>query len=693
MFLTLATAFLLHALENPQNNHPNIVGGSGNLRTFSAEPNEPSTFGAALTGNFFTKNPFLTGIKNSRNQFRVDGNYTFDFGIPVEVFSGFTFTYNDNSTSASATTMTTFFENFDVGIRLGHSVFSEYFSLGGFMYGRAFSGTRAFRNTSGGTTVKSGPMMSGSAGFSATLNLKKKWPDFPLRQHFNIGYRLPNGNITGASPANDPTDFNRFALDSYHFQALVPSYSIELLYRWVAPFVEYTLEYALFADSPKPDFGDNRQKLTLGLRVTPMTSFSILMAGDIGIGGPNSGQATGIPKNPPYDIFFGLAFQTLGKKLTSEVGSVRGVVTDGRTGSLLPEVHVTLINENVPPFTTDISGNYIFERIANGNHQARFEKTGFEPTIKSFSIREGADTILDATLSPAMPKNGSLELIIVDQSNQPIRQAIITISGLEAGHVTDEKGNLAVNQIQEGEHTINAEAPGYNSSQIKLQILPSQTIRQTMTLQKMIPKEGTCTGTVKNADGTPLTAVFTSVDGKISPFGTDPVTGTFLQTLPQGSYQLKVQAENYLPQNITCSVLPGESNPIEITLEKPKQAVVIDNKIVLPDAIYFEFGKASIKAESLPILDQVVGILLKNDNFQSLKVEGHTDNVGGDAYNQTLSEKRAQSVRLYLIKKGVKGSKIAAQGFGKSKPIATNLTAEGRAENRRVEFNLVRNEE
>lgn len=694
MLLTsLIASFLLNALENPQNNRPNLVGGSGNLRTFSAQPNEPTTFGVALIGNFFTLDPFLTDIKNSRNQFRVDGNYTFDLGIPVEFFAGFTFTYNDNSTSASATTMTTFFENSDIGVRLGHRFFTDRFYLGSYGYVRAFSGTRAFRNTSGGTTLKSGPVLSGAAGFSATLDLSKDWTSFPWRQHFNIGYRAPNGNLTGASPTGDLTDFNRFALDSYYFQALVPSISAELLYHWVSPFIEYTLEYAILTKDPKPKFTDNRQKLTLGTRINPMTSFSILLAGDLGIGGPHSGVATGIPKNPDYDIFIGIAFQTLGSKLNNDIGSVRGVVTDQQTGSLLADVKITVISDSAAPFTTDPSGSYAFDRLRNGNYQVRYEKAGFEPTVKSFSIRNGADTILDASLSIALPKKGVLELSVVDESGVGIPRAIVNVSGMESGLVADDAGRLMVSSLLEGTHSVAAEASGYDSANLNVQILPNQSVKQSVTLKKQAPKEGQCSGVVKNPDGTPLTAVFTSIDGKLSPFGTDPVSGSFSQTLPQGSYQLRVQAENYLPQNIECNVVPGVPSSVEITLEKPKEAVVVDNKIVLPDAIYFEFGKATIKDESLPILDQVIDILLKNDNYQQLRVEGHTDNIGGDAYNQKLSERRSQAVRLYLIKKGVKASKVAAAGFGKSKPIATNLTPEGRAENRRVEFNLVRTEE
>ncbi len=687
--LLLFSQLSVFALDNPQNSFPNLYGGSGVLRTFSAQPNEPTTFGAHLLGNFFTKDPFLNGLKNSRNQFRIDGNYTFDFKLPIELFGGFTFTYNDNSNTVAATTMTTFFENADLGVRVGKSVGYENFYLGGYAYVRALSGTRAFRNTSGGTAQKSGPVVSGAVGFTQTLDMSKKWEKLPLRQNFTVGYRAPNGNLNAA---ND--DFNRFALDAFKYQAIVPALSIEALYKYITPFIELSMEYALGTGADKGvEFSDNRKKVTLGTRISPLSSFSILVAGDIGIGGPREGKAVGIPRNPPYDIYIGLAFQTLGSRLAAETGSVRGVVTDQATGSPLNDVKITLLNESNAPLQTDESGIYEFEILKNGNYQAQFEKPGYEKTIKSFSVRNGNDTLLDASLAIAGPKSGTLEVVVLDQETQaPIRRAIVSVSGFDGGLATDDLGKVNIRALMEGEHSIAVEAPGYATGTSSATIQPEQLVTQTVLLQKAAPETGTCEGTVKNVDGTPLTAVFTDTQGTIPHFGTDPVTGAFSGTMPPGTYEFKVQAENYLPQTVQCTVSAGQTSTIDIALEKPKQAVIIENKIVLPDAIYFEFGRSDIKSESLPVLDQVVDILLKSEGaFDQLKVEGHTDDVGGAAYNQSLSEKRAASVRMYLLKKGIKGSKVVSSGFGKTKPIATNLTPEGRAENRRVEFNLVRN--
>jgi len=103
--------------------------------------------------------------------------------------------------------------------------------------------------------------------------------------------------------------------------------------------------------------------------------------------------------------------------------------------------------------------------------------------------------------------------------------------------------------------------------------------------------------------------------------------------------------------------------------------------------IRFEFGSAVVKTESFEILDEVADILKEWTNY-SVSVDGYTDIVGSDEINLALSEKRAQAAASYLQSKGIDENRISSQGFGKAKPEADNDTPEGRALNRRVEFNL-----
>lgn len=105
------------------------------------------------------------------------------------------------------------------------------------------------------------------------------------------------------------------------------------------------------------------------------------------------------------------------------------------------------------------------------------------------------------------------------------------------------------------------------------------------------------------------------------------------------------------------------------------------------DNLAFETGKDVIKETSFPYLDKLAEVLLAEPSWK-LKIVGHTDNVGNDAYNLELSKRRATAVKKYLVAKSVMESSITTDGKGETAPIDTNDTAEGRAKNRRVEFTI-----
>jgi len=118
----------------------------------------------------------------------------------------------------------------------------------------------------------------------------------------------------------------------------------------------------------------------------------------------------------------------------------------------------------------------------------------------------------------------------------------------------------------------------------------------------------------------------------------------------------------------------------------PKPAPKVERTIILDDVL-FDFDKSTVKPEAGAILDRLVAFMKENKDKKAA-LSGHTDNVGSDAYNQKLSERRTNSVKDFVVKKGVESGRISSQGFGESKPIADNKTKEGRAKNRRVEIKV-----
>ncbi len=113
----------------------------------------------------------------------------------------------------------------------------------------------------------------------------------------------------------------------------------------------------------------------------------------------------------------------------------------------------------------------------------------------------------------------------------------------------------------------------------------------------------------------------------------------------------------------------------------------VAEKIILR-GVNFDFDKDEIRSDGAVILDEAAGMLTGAHTGARVRIEGHTDATGPDAYNQGLSERRANSVRSYLVSHGVDASRLTTVGYGESSPIADNGTREGRALNRRVELQV-----
>jgi OOP family OmpA-OmpF porin len=119
----------------------------------------------------------------------------------------------------------------------------------------------------------------------------------------------------------------------------------------------------------------------------------------------------------------------------------------------------------------------------------------------------------------------------------------------------------------------------------------------------------------------------------------------------------------------------------------PPAAPQVAEKIILR-GVNFDFDKDEIRPDAAVILDEAAGMLTGAHTGARVRIEGHTDSTGPEAYNQGLSERRANSVRSYLVSHGVDASRLTTVGYGESRPMADNATREGRALNRRVELQV-----
>jgi outer membrane protein OmpA-like peptidoglycan-associated protein len=164
------------------------------------------------------------------------------------------------------------------------------------------------------------------------------------------------------------------------------------------------------------------------------------------------------------------------------------------------------------------------------------------------------------------------------------------------------------------------------------------------------------------------------------------MTGRELKNLPAGTYIYKaVDAFNCISSDTLHFKEPVIKN---LGLEDKLNNIEEGSAIVLEN-IFFEFNKTALLPTSYNELDKVALFMVEND-IKLIEISGHTDSEGADAYNQKLSEGRAKSVVEYLVSKGVSPERIKPVGYGESRPIESNLSEIGRAQNRRVEFTLIK---
>jgi OmpA-OmpF porin, OOP family len=136
------------------------------------------------------------------------------------------------------------------------------------------------------------------------------------------------------------------------------------------------------------------------------------------------------------------------------------------------------------------------------------------------------------------------------------------------------------------------------------------------------------------------------------------------------------------PEVVPAPVPPAPVAPV------PTPPPAVASKVTFSADAFFDFDKSVLKPEGRAKLDELAS-KVQDINLEVIVAVGHTDSIGSDAYNQKLSERRAQAVKAYLESKGIDKSRVYTEGKGEKQPVADNKTREGRAQNRRVEIEVV----
>lgn len=537
----------------------------------------------------------------------------------------------------------------------------------------------------------------------------------PLRFHVNAQYYFDNSSSivsdtearrraaqpgfdssicsTGAA-ASEPRCFlevsrvERFALGINRLDRLNINIGVEAPLPYVHPFVEWQVGvpvnrqgyqcYDPPSGGARPGgagdddlcfanqgFSSIPSRLTIGARVLPpVRGLSALLAVDVGTSGTSTFVRELAP-TPPWQLYFGAAFaydthpvvqrvevagepriETREVDRTPPGGHVLGQVRDAEGHAGIQGAVVTFDGHpELPILASAPDGRFRSGRIAPGDYRLRVTAPDYNPG-------ECAVTITGPAAPAAAPSDGasSTAPATAPAPSGPAPETEATVNcDLRA---MPRRGGLTVRVV--------SSVGGAGVAGVPVLITPADS-----------------------AAGQPRTET-TGADGTVT-----------VGELLAGAYTVQAQSSDRHMGGLAqpTNVVARQSTSVDLTVTRrpARPSVAIrGNLLTIARQVHFQTNSAEILPDSNTLLEEIADVIGKHPELVSIDIQGHTDNQGQPASNQTLSEARANSVREALIRLGIEGNRLVAHGFGQTRPVRPNLTAAGRAANRRVEFHITR---
>lgn len=324
-------------------------------------------------------------------------------------------------------------------------------------------------------------------------------------------------------------------------------------------------------------------------------------------------------------------------------------------------------------FTIDSEGNVFTSRANKALEGAQLDLYMLVP--KTFKINLNGYVFSEKTQEPLQ---ANVEIRVKDKEPAALR--------------SNTSGKFETRMPEVKEYTVATTAEGFLPKELKftVPVLYSDTTVSIEIPLKPVAKKLILSGNVYNKktdQQIPAKLEITVKNDRKTNFKVDASKGSYEREVPKvGWYLITASSEGYLNATDSVRLESEELSPAikDLYLEPIEVGVTVRLK-----NIYFDFDKTTLKKESFTELNKVVDFLKQNSSVE-VEIAGHTDNKGSDDYNANLSQGRSQAVVDYLISQGIEDYRLTAHGYGESKPIDTNDSDDGRANNRRVEFTVVK---
>jgi len=423
------------------------------------------------------------------------------------------------------------------------------------------------------------------------------------------------------------------------------------------------------------DFNESALCITPGIKFTFPFGVGLDLGLDISFG-----------KAPTFQGILGINFVSpFLRPAPLPVGVIAGAVRDAVTEQpIAARVSFADTTINIPEVNTDpATGVFQFDKVPAGVITIVARAEGYRETSIPMVVKEDETTTQDIMLMPKQTY-GSITGVVKDaKTGRPLAGTQVKLKGLERPPVkTDANGFYRLDSVPTGVASVEVTAPEFVPAINTVQIDVNRTSNLDVML-KTTKVVGQFIGQIKDRKTEELLAgVVRFPDTDIPPVKADATTGVFKAEIPAGTYAIIVSAEGYINQPWPLVIAEDKYTEKEFKLVKKGMTFTLRG-------IYFDFNKSTIKPESYPVLDEAAKILKENPSIR-VEIQGHTDSVGSDSYNQKLSEARAASVVNYFVMTHqIDPRRLIPRGYGETMPIASNTSESGRELNRRVEFVII----
>jgi outer membrane protein OmpA-like peptidoglycan-associated protein len=365
------------------------------------------------------------------------------------------------------------------------------------------------------------------------------------------------------------------------------------------------------------------------------------------------------------------------------VGAVRVQVVD--KGVVVPAATVRWGGSRfVPASPVDAQGTRLFT-LEPGTWQVLATAPGRGAAQVRVAIAEEprltqvvVDMAADAVPVPLVVK-------VQDPEGKPIPGAVLSVDGGKA--VLVGEGGLAVlSGIQPGPHRMTVRAPQFQEVRDLAVLVAPEGAERVITLD-WAPR--TLLVKVEGPTGSPLAGAVVRAEGSVAvPEVVSDSAGSAILEVRPGRWSVSARTDTLGPRAV--EVILGREDAQRTTVLRllPAKVSWTGGQVLVEEVIHFDVAESTLRPESAPLLDEVAAVLLANPEIVRIEIAGHTDPIGGVAFNTELSRRRAKAVAEALVERGIAPERLVAKGYGPSRPIADNETVEGRAANRRVEFTV-----